>query len=209
MRTSRRLRNDEGSGFMLALFVTLILSILALTLMHVTETEKQLGDTERVLATGFYAAESGLHVNIANVLVTSDVDAAAFVVPEGEVGTQQLGTRVFTTQIFPVDRQNPPMTVANAGEATYFSYSYIMRSVAERVSWPASITSPIIACDDPNSDLVIRQSRTDLEIRYLVSPVSAPDYAGNALEADGVFEIKGFNCSGGGATGIPGIGDNG
>ena len=67
-----RRRAESGSAYILALLTLLVVSVLGLSLVYITQTEMEIGSNERTLEKTFYAADSGLAIAAARVLVTSD-----------------------------------------------------------------------------------------------------------------------------------------
>lgn len=65
-------RAESGSAYILALLTLLVVSVLGLSLVYITQTEMEIGSNERTLEKTFYAADSGLAIASARVLVTSD-----------------------------------------------------------------------------------------------------------------------------------------
>lgn len=64
--------SERGSAYVLALLTLLVVSVLGLSLVYITQTEMEIGSNERTLERTFYAADSGLAIAAARVLVTSD-----------------------------------------------------------------------------------------------------------------------------------------
>lgn len=64
---------ERGSAYLFALLVLLVLSVIGLSLALVTQTEVQIGGAERQATRVFYAADSGLRIQLANHLVNGDV----------------------------------------------------------------------------------------------------------------------------------------
>lgn len=191
MRT--RINKEEGSMFILVLLVLLILTAVALSLVFVTEIEMQMGANERILTETFYGAESGVHAALSGIPNQNWAgEKIAFV--DGPLGkmNRKVGTRIITSRVHAVGPpQVPPMSLANEGELEYFSFSLAMRSVAERVSWPAIDEVPIYETDQvpllevpedeepppplsPEEREVYILSQRTITVRYLMSPVRRP-----------------------------------
>jgi hypothetical protein len=73
-RTPER-RAERGSAFLFVLLVLLVLSILGLSLAVVTQSEVQIGGAQKQTTRVFYAADSGLRIQLAAHLVNGDVAA--------------------------------------------------------------------------------------------------------------------------------------
>ena len=172
LRTSDR---EHGSMFILVLMVLLIVTFIGLSLVFVTETENQLGGVDKTITTTFYAAETGLQAAVLGVpLQNWEGEKAVF--EEGRIGPDTLiGTRFVTSRSHVVGApQLPPWTMANEGGVDYKSFSLVIESTAERVSWPDTEPVPIYEEGDPKEDLVTIQTSKDIMIRVFISPLSPP-----------------------------------
>lgn len=188
MNKIRPPRHAEGSALVLVLFIVLILSLLGLSLVFTTEVEMQLGATEQVIARTFYSAESGLHSATSGILATQDWGGEKFAIEEAHVNGQSLGTRITTTRIHAVGPpQHAPMTMANEGGDQYHTFSAIVQGTAERVGWPND--NVILGSSDWNTPIdnpnVVVQSRRDVTIRYMISPVPTPASASQPYSTEG------------------------
>ena len=67
-RSNRTLRRQQGSVYILALLVLLILTIVGLALSLVTQSEMQIGVNERLGHQAFHAATSGIDIAMAKAL---------------------------------------------------------------------------------------------------------------------------------------------
>lgn len=64
--------SERGSAYVLALLTLLVVSVLGLSLVYITQTEMEIGSNERTLERTFYAADSGLAIASARVLVDNE-----------------------------------------------------------------------------------------------------------------------------------------
>jgi len=67
---------EGGSAYVVTLLALVVLTILALSLTLVTQSEMQIGTNERITQRIFYAADAGIATSIARALVTSDFTEA-------------------------------------------------------------------------------------------------------------------------------------
>ena len=65
-------RRQSGSAYILTLLALLVISVLGLSLVFITQTEMEIGSNERTIQRVFYAAESGLAISTARILVSQD-----------------------------------------------------------------------------------------------------------------------------------------
>jgi len=68
----RAIQRESGSAYLVTLLLLVVMTLLGLSLALVTGTESQIGANERILERVFYAADAGIGVGAARVLVGSD-----------------------------------------------------------------------------------------------------------------------------------------
>ncbi len=184
--------SERGSALLLVLMVTLLVTSLVLSLTFVTGLEMQLGGAEKVITNNAYAAESGIHAALGAIMVTHDWQGEKFALVEGASGSDRLiGHRVITSRVQGVGPpQAPPLTIANEGEARYHSFSVIMTTTAQRVSWPDSDPAPIYEDGDAREADVTIQAQTSQTVRYFLSPIRTPSTAGEIYSLDGSVTVN-------------------
>lgn len=74
----------RGSAYVVTLLALVVLTILALSLTLVTQSEMQIGTNERVVQRIFYAADSGIAATTARALVTNDFSERTVVLEEDD-----------------------------------------------------------------------------------------------------------------------------
>lgn len=146
--TSRAHRHQRGSAFILALIVIMLLTILGLSLAVVTETEMQLGSTERTIDRQHFAAESGLWAKVAGLILTNEwkKDSLAIVeTPDGtDVSGKHIGYAVESSYAKTVVEGCPLWTdCAEDKQSNEFKSSFVLvSSTAQRVGFPMGWASP-------------------------------------------------------------------
>ncbi len=175
MRHTTRTKREQGSMLILALMVLLIVTTISMSLIYMTEIEMQLGATEKVLATTFYAAETGLMAAVAGIPL-QNWQGEKLALVEDRIGPDtMIGTRVVTSRVHAVGTpQLPPMSMANEGEIDYHSFSVTLNAVAQRVSWPDTETVPIYDEGDPREKDVTIQAERSVNLQMFVSPIRTP-----------------------------------
>ena len=88
MRTNLHpLRRDQGSVYILALLVLLILTVVGLSLSLVTQSEMQIGVNERLSHQAFHMSTAGIDIATAKALVMPDLRSFELDLVElGDVG---------------------------------------------------------------------------------------------------------------------------
>ncbi len=190
---SRFKPSERGSVMVLVLMVSLLMSLLGLGLVFATELEMQLGGVEKVITNNFYAAESGIHASIAAIMVTHDWAGEKFMIVEGASGTGNLqGHRVVTSRVQAVGPpQAPPLSIANEGEDSFHTFSVVLTSVAQRVSWPDTEQAPIYEDDDDvrEADVTV-QAQTSQTAHYFLSPIRSPTSADEIYNSDDTVALN-------------------
>lgn len=82
--TRPRLAPARGSAYVVTLLALVVLTILALSLTLVTQSEMQIGTNERVVQRIFYATDSGIAATTARALVTNDFSERTVVLEEDD-----------------------------------------------------------------------------------------------------------------------------
>ncbi len=81
-RTRRRQAAEVGSAYIVTLLALVVLTILALSLTLITQSEMQIGTNERIVQRIFYAADAGVAASVARALVTNDFSARTILLDE-------------------------------------------------------------------------------------------------------------------------------
>jgi Tfp pilus assembly protein PilX len=75
MNRTRTFHREHGSAYVIALLVLVVLTLLGLSLALVSSTEQQVGFNERMIQRTFYAADAGIGLMAAKILVNNDFRA--------------------------------------------------------------------------------------------------------------------------------------
>ena len=67
-RCARCVRSQAGSAYVIALLVLVVLTVIGLALTLITQTEVQIGSTERSVNRSFYSSDSGPNIALAGTL---------------------------------------------------------------------------------------------------------------------------------------------
>ena len=143
-------RGEAGSAYIIALLVLVVLTIIGLALTLVTQTEVQIGANERTVNRTFYAADSGIAVAVAKVLVSGDYTGANFSLNTTlqDTGTAKFdGTTTFsdevtTTPMLPILFSPCNLCQVNQ-KSDYYSITHTVASDAARTGATSSNTSPL------------------------------------------------------------------
>ncbi len=171
MKTPRL--KERGSMFLVALIALSVLTLIGLSLAMVTETEMIMGANEWVVTETHFAAEAGINVAMAQLLVSADPSPVDFVVPSyfGRLdGRNQIGFEIKSSGSLDVDRGDLPYSKANlnAGDNPQFAYSYTtVRS--QRTAWSQGKDVP--DCNDTQEKIL---GQKHLLVALYYAPLDPP-----------------------------------
>lgn len=130
----RRRSGEEGSAYVIALLVLVVLTIAGLSLVFVTQTEMEIGANERTVQRTLYEADSGIAIATARVLVTNEHRSATFDLEE-ESASPILGikNRVELSAVVPLNEAPCNLCeINNAGTYNERAYRRINHVVTVR-----------------------------------------------------------------------------
>lgn len=78
----RQLRPSAGSAYLITLLALVVMTMLALSLSLVTQSELLIGSNERTVQRVFYAADAGIAIATANALVAADYSSKIITLAE-------------------------------------------------------------------------------------------------------------------------------
>lgn len=183
-----RYRNPEqGSVFIVALMVLVMLTVIGLSLALVTETEMLIGGNEQVINETFFAAETGMNVAISQLMVANALDSkclATIAKEDGDatrkLGLSTLGYSVDFTTLYPVAFDVAPYTRANEGrDDKLYAGFFRGEGRAIRGSWMESASRPVPREQGEKlSDLTALgtfnvQSQQEIELAFFSAPLQA------------------------------------
>jgi hypothetical protein len=137
-------RGEAGSAYLIAVSALAVLSLIGLALIAVTQTEAEIGASERNTNRIFYAADSGFAVATARALVSGAYNPVTFNVPDSVTGSSVASTnQVSVTPFYPINDQPCNLCEINdAGEYSDHGYRKINHAVtvtATRLATPLGI----------------------------------------------------------------------
>jgi hypothetical protein len=143
-------RAESGSAYIITLLALVVLTILALALSLVTQTEVQVGANERTVNRTFYAADSGLGIAAAEALASGRYTGVTVILNKSSVGlgssTSNVADRVTVTAFVPIQVVRCDWCPANAdGVPKFFKVNHIANATAQRVAWTGSGAPPATA----------------------------------------------------------------
>ncbi len=136
-------RGERGSAYITALLALVVLTILALALAFVTQTEVRVGAHERMVNRTFYAADSGLGVAAAEALARGKYTPTTVVLNDQVTGTVHVAERVEISQLAPILTVRCDWCPANDdGVPEFWKVHHAATATAQRVSWDGSTAIP-------------------------------------------------------------------
>ncbi len=187
---ARSWRDEQGSVFIIALMVLVMLTVIGLSLALVTETEMLIGGNEQVINETFFAAETGLAVAVTQLMTANSLDnkCMAQLARNSDdtarmLGVRNLGYSVDYTSLYPVAFHVAPYTRANEGrDEQLFAGFFRGEARALRGSWqvtadpslnPDAVTVPREAGEAlADIDFTV-QAEKIVNIAFFSSPLQA------------------------------------
>jgi hypothetical protein len=137
---------ESGSAYVVTLLALVVLTLLALTLAFVTQTEVQVGANERTVNRTFYAADSGLGVAAAQALASGRYTPVTFLMNQTDVGAAHLADRVEVAPLVPILTVRCDWCPANDdGVPKFWKVHHAATATAERIAWTGSGPPPAAA----------------------------------------------------------------
>jgi Tfp pilus assembly protein PilX len=134
---------ERGSAYITALLALVVLTILALALLFVTQTEVQVGANERTANRTFYAADSGLGIAAAKALASGKYTPSTVILNESVAGNVHIADRVEIEALAPIQTVRCDWCPANDdGVPKFWKVNHAATAVAQRVSWQGTADPP-------------------------------------------------------------------
>lgn len=129
-------RGERGSAYVTVLLALVVLSLLALALASVTQTEVRIGANERLVNRTFYAADSGLGVAAAQALARGSYAPSSLVLNQQTTGNVAVADRVDVSPLAPILTVRCDWCPANDdGVPEFWKVHHAATATAQRVSW--------------------------------------------------------------------------
>jgi Tfp pilus assembly protein PilX len=162
-------RGEAGSAYIITLLALVVLTILALGLALVTQTEVKVGSNERTVNRAFYAADSGLAIAMAEYDAAFDTGKTVLLnktsVGAGSSLSSNVADRVTFSSVVPINRTFSNLSMANYGKQAFYRVDLSVNASAQRVAWNGSI--------DPPADATVLGQKT-VSAMFMRDPASSP-----------------------------------
>jgi hypothetical protein len=149
-----QIRSEAGSAYVITLLALVVLTIMALSLALVTQTEVQVGSNERTVSRMFYAADSGLGVAVAEaLLVNNNPDNPTVPGPRtvllnkisvgaGDYRNTNVADRVTISAFVPIQFVRCDLCQSEEGKQKFWRVNHAVSATAERIAWTGSGAPP-------------------------------------------------------------------
>jgi hypothetical protein len=149
-----QIRSEAGSAYVITLLALVVLTILALSLALVTQTEVQVGSNERTVSRMFYSADSGLGVAVAEaLLVNNNPDnptlpgSRTVILNKVSVGagsslSTNVADRVTISAFVPIQYVRCDLCQSEEGKQKFWRVNHAVSATAERIAWTGSGAPP-------------------------------------------------------------------
>ena len=170
---ARRGGSESGSAYILALLALLVLSIVGLSLIFITETESQIGVSERMLARTFYAADSGIPIAVARRQSLGDYSPFRFVMNDDDPSIFQRFDQVQTNAVFMVQFSHCDTCDAawnapggtGGGSGTFKASQYVSPADATRMAASGAGANHPVARQNVSAYVLIQPDQGPSDLR--------------------------------------------
>ena len=146
---TRAIHRQQGSVYILALLILLILTVVGLSLSLVTQSEMQIGVNERLSHQAFHMSTGGIDIGTAKALVLPDLRSFQLdLVEPSNVTNLNLRHRLDVSPFLPILSAPCNLCQINEG-AEFMKINHAVSSIATRIAWmgdpanPPAVPSPL------------------------------------------------------------------
>jgi len=154
---SGRRRGEAGSAYIVTLLALVVLTILALSLTLVTQSELQIGASEKTINRNFYSDESAMGV-AANKIIFNDESVDSFIMNRLQIGSgsgsSNYADRVTLGPPTPVAIEHADLSMAAMGSEEFFRTAHNALARADRIKWNGDGLPPTNAAVDGTKVIV-------------------------------------------------------
>jgi Tfp pilus assembly protein PilX len=133
--------HETGSAYLITMMVLIVMTIVGLSLSLVTQTEMQLGATEKMIQETFYAADSGVAVGISRALTRNEQDPFTFVMnQENREKNFHLVNRINVSPFQAILNMPCNYCEINPNDSAFSNVNHAVTAFSERLGWVGSGT---------------------------------------------------------------------
>jgi hypothetical protein len=140
--------SEAGSAYIITLLALVVLTILALSLALVTQTEVQVGANEKTVNRTFYAADSGLGIAAAEALTSGRYTGLTVLLNRRTDPITNLSTadRVTISPLVPLSTVRCDWCPSNDdGVPKFYKTNHFVSARAQRIAWSGTGDPPLNA----------------------------------------------------------------
>ena len=180
---SKARRGEAGRASIITLMALVVLTVLALSLAFITQTEVQVGANERTVNRTFYSADSGVGIAVAQALAGGQYRGTTVLLNVTEVGgVGHAAERVTITPLVPIQVSRCDWCPANDdGVPKFFKVNHAVSAVSQRISWTGS-------ADPPADATLLGQKTVSAMVEF--QPVPPPSVESLRNADDSLKDIK-------------------
>jgi hypothetical protein len=149
MRIPAPPRSQEGSAYIVALLVLVVLTVMGIGLAMITQTEVQVGANERMVNRIFYAADATISVTAMRMIVTNDTARRIYYLDDPITDGVNLGLRNQVTTTGMVPWSELPCNLCQINNANHYPPKKYVRAImltnvtAQRLATASAETAPL------------------------------------------------------------------
>lgn len=126
--------SERGSAYLFALLVLLVLTVIGLSLAIITQSEVQIGASERTAVRAFYGSDAALRVQLSSSF-TADTQPRTFQLDDPvTIGVASIADEIHASAFYPLDSGHCALCVINTGNKQYWANDHIVTAVTSRTS---------------------------------------------------------------------------
>jgi len=141
-------RRERGSAYLIVLFLLVLITVFGLSLSVITQTESQIGASERVATRNFFAVESGIAIAVARKQVTNLEAGRVFDTLDAHTSSSgvQVANRITLSPLVTVSEAPCNLCSINDRQGDeYKQIEYAQNITAERIARQGSSSASVIA----------------------------------------------------------------
>lgn len=180
-------RGEAGSAYIITLLALVVLTILALSLALVTQTEVQVGANEKTINRIFYGADSGLGIAAAEVLASRRYSSVTVILNRSTDALTGVTTadRITILPIVPFPPVRCDWCPANDdGTPKFWKVNHMAYTTAQRIAWNSNAPNP------PANPTVLGQKTLSAMFEFEPFPSPPPEALPEGAALQQLQDIK-------------------
>lgn len=125
---------ENGSAYLFALLVLLVLTVIGLSLAIITQSEVQIGAAERTGVRVFYDSDAAIRVQVSSAFTSAGEPREFQLHPATSVGSAAIASKIHASALLPLDSGNCSLCNITTGTRKFWTIDHIVTGRTERTS---------------------------------------------------------------------------